>query len=116
MSPSMLSGIGPKGSGGRSAPPPDSDDMPGAPPEAEPDGDEGSKKSPAKALVSHENENCGNCTNYHGEDGSCEEVSGQYDPTDRCWSDFNAAGGGGDQEPDTSQPPPMDDNAGDNGQ
>lgn len=108
--PALVIGIGPKtGGGSRSMPPPpDDDDAPGMPPDKEPDDDEGGKMSPAKALVSHENENCGNCANYHGEDGSCEEVSGQFDPQDRCWAAYSPAGAKPSE--DGTMPPPSDDN------
>jgi hypothetical protein len=109
--PAIMIGIGKPGDSRSMPPPPDDDDMPGGAQDAEPDGDEGdgAKMSPAKALVSHADENCGNCSNYHGEDGSCEEVSGQFDPTDRCWAAYSASGTGEPQQnEDGTMPPPPD--------
>jgi hypothetical protein len=59
------------------------------------DGDDDSgKMDPAKALVSHADENCGNCNNYDPSTGDCSKVSGTFAPTDRCWSAYSAMGSG----------------------
>src|ERR1700722_2422843 len=66
---------------------PDPTAMPGATGDTDDDGDD-DKMDPSKALVSHADENCGNCTNYDPSTGDCEKVTGTYAPDDRCWSNF----------------------------
>jgi hypothetical protein len=57
-----------------------------------PDEEAGEKADPARALVSHADENCGNCENYDPTTGNCEEVEGVYAPDDRCWAFWEAIG------------------------
>ena len=75
----------------------------------DPDNDKDEDKiSPDKALVSHGDEQCSNCSNYHAEDGSCEKVQGQFSPDDRCWSMYSAMGDeSGDADGDAGAMPPM---------
>ena len=60
--------------------------MPGAGGGDTDDAGDDDKMDPSKALVSHADENCGNCKNYDPSTGDCDEVSGTYAPDDRCWA------------------------------
>lgn len=64
----------------------------------------GEKMSPERAIVVREHEHCRNCENYHPEDGSCEEVEGQFSPEDACFANFEPIG---DEQPDEMGGPPM---------
>lgn len=64
--------------------PPDSgDNMP----DAEPDADD-SKMSAERALVTHADENCGNCSHWDEATGECEKVEGVFKPDDRCFAAY----------------------------
>lgn len=70
---------------------PGSSSVPG--PGADSPADEaGEKMSPERAIVIREHEHCRNCENYHPEDGSCDEVEGQFSPEDACFACFEPIG------------------------
>ena len=107
--PALIIGIGGAPSGMDPDAPPKSD----AKPDADPDGDNDtdSKMPPEKAMVIRGDQHCSNCSNYHGEDGSCDAVEGQFDPTDACFVFFQGmgdedagAGDGSSPMPDDSMP------------
>ena len=76
---------------------PDPAAMPGAPKDDPDDDGDDDKMDPSKALVSHADENCGNCTNYDPSTGDCEKVSGTYAPDDRCYSGYQPMSSGTDE-------------------
>lgn len=89
--------------GGDDMPPkPDAMGATGDPPDDESD----EKMDPAKALVSHADENCGNCENYDPTTGDCEKVSGTYAPDDRCFVFYEATGDESGDAGDQAAPPP----------
>ena len=86
--PSLVIAVGAKPPGGGKEPAP-------KPPAAGPDApeDEASEKMPPeKAMVIRDDQRCSNCENYHAEDGSCEEVDGQFSPTDACYVFYEPMG------------------------
>lgn len=101
--PDLVVAIGAKPKGNDPMPP--KDPVAGDAPDDEAD----EKIDPAKALVSHADENCGNCENYEPTTGDCEKVSGTFSPDDRCWSSFEPIGDEGegteDQPSDSGMPP-----------
>jgi hypothetical protein len=88
-------GMKPDGKSGRMGPPGGS--QPGAAGKT--------KASPVEATVIRSNEHCIDCKNYNPQDGTCEQVDGQFDPQDACVKYFSPAGG---DEPDADDRAPGD--------
>lgn len=82
-------------------PPPGASD----PNDPDEDSDDDSKISPDKAMVIRGDQHCAQCSNYHGEDGSCEKVDGQLSPDDACYVFFDPISGEG-EEGDMGGAPP----------
>ena len=47
------------------------------------------KASPVEATVIRSDEHCIDCQNYNPQDGTCEQVDGQFDPQDACVKYFS---------------------------
>jgi len=101
--PSLVIAVGAKPPGGGKEPAPK---PPAAAPPDAPEDEASEKMPPEKAMVIRDDQRCSNCENYHAEDGSCEEVEGQFSPTDACFvfyspmdADEDDAGAEGGAEP-----------------